>query len=489
MQLKLYSGFSKRINSTKRPGNATITLDGNLREPCSIENPVIQIVPMSLVTAPAAYSYAYIPDFSRYYFVSDWSYNNGLWECSLTEDYLATWKTNIGNTNAYIERCSAESDPYIIDTYYLTNVDTVNFTVPINSQYYNVDTDDGCFVLGIIEHSNGSNSQMGGAVTYYALTPAECRGLMSYLTGDQFLTDAGFPNVQSITQQLTQDTAKILISPMDYITSCLWFPFPRNYFAPASQATVPINVGYWSVSSSFATGKYVTEEHIKIITGCTIPDHPQISRGKYLNFAPYTRLSVLIPPFGLIPIDPSFRSNGDVLRLEINIDVITGKARLIVNMIDDATDPNYNRYVLTESEAVIGCPVQLAQVRNDMITAGIETFMGAASFVSVSNLLGGGKETVQHAKNALDALLPQVKTGGESGSRLFTKVPPVLNVQQVLISPEDNDEVGRPLYDKRVINSLTTGYVKCIEATVDYPCFDTEKTAIHDYMTNGFYWE
>ena len=488
MQIKFYSGFTKRVNSTKQPTTATATLTGELKENCSVENPIIKIENLSPNVLPG-YVYAYIPAFSRYYFVSNWVYNPPYWECSMSEDYLASWKTNIGNTNAYIERCSAEYDPYIIDTFYLTNVDTINFTVPIISQYYNVDTDDGCFVLGVIEHSDSSNSQMGGAVTYYALTPAECRGLMSYLTGDQFLTDAGFPSVQSLTQQLSQDTAKILISPMDYITSCMWFPFPRRYFAPDSQATTRINVGYWSVSSSFATGKYVTEEHIKIITGCTIPDHPQITRGKYLNFAPYTRLSILIPPFGLIPIDPAFRSNGDTLRLEINIDVLTGKARLIVNMIDDPTDPDYNRYVICETEGAIGCPVQLAQVRNDMISAGIETFMAGASFLSVGNLFSGGKETVQHAKNALDALLPQVKTGGESGSRLFTKVPPVLNVQQILLSPEDNDERGRPLYDRRVINTLTNGFVKCLEVSVDYPCFDTEKEAIHDFMTNGFYYE
>ena len=107
----------------------------------------------------------------------------------------------------------------------------------------------------------------------------------------------------------------------------------------------------------------------------------------------------------------------------------------------------------------------------------------------MSNWFSGGKETIQHAKNAVDSLLPQVKTGGETGSRLFTKIPPVLNVQQILLSPEDIEEVGRPLFDKRVINTLTNGYVKCIEASVDYPCYDSEKEIIHTYLMNGFYWE
>lgn len=488
MIVNLYTGFSKRINSTKLPTGTPTQKDGTLRNECAITTPEIEFKTMGSL-CPCDFCYAYIPKFKRYYFITDWIAKSGIWTCKMTEDYLASWRTNIGNTNAYIERCTAESDPYIVDTYYLTNVDTINSTVVINSQYYNVSTNQGCFIVGVIEHTDSSSSQVGGAVTYYVLTPAECRGMVAYLTGDQFITDAGFPPVASITQQIQHDTAKLMVNPMEFIVSCIWFPFPTNYFASASAPTQQIRVGYWSVDTSFATGKLVTEDHIKIITGCTIPDHPQISRGKYLNFAPYTRLSIEMPPFGLIPIDPSFRSNGNILRLEINIDALTGKARLIVNMIDDATDPNYNKYIITESEGMIGCPVQLAQVRNDLINAGVETFLTGASTLSLSNWFSGGKETIQHAKNAVDSLLPQVKTGGENGSRLFTKIPPVLNVQQILLSPEDIEEVGRPLFDKRVINTLASGYVKCIEATVDYPCYDSEKEIIHTYMMNGFYWE
>ena len=115
MEIQFFSNFSKRINSTKQPTTATATLTGKLKESCSIENPVFQIKPLSPDTLPG-YTYAYIPAFHRYYFVSDWVFNVPLWECTLQEDYLASWKTNIGNTSAYIDRSASESDGTILDT-------------------------------------------------------------------------------------------------------------------------------------------------------------------------------------------------------------------------------------------------------------------------------------------------------------------------------------------------------------------------------------
>jgi hypothetical protein len=53
---------------------------------------------------------------------------------------------------------------------------------------------------------------------------------------------------------------------------------------------------------------------------------------------------------------------------------------------------------------------------------------------------------------------------------------------------EDNAELGRPLRKQRYIRDLP-GFVKCYEVTVDYPCFDQEKTRIHSYLMNGFFWE
>lgn len=498
MQLKLYNGFSKRVNSTKRPGTASITLDGNLREPCSIENPVIQIVPMSLITAPAAYSYAYIPEFSRYYFVSDWSYNNGLWECSLTEDYLATWKTNIGNTNAYIDRCSSEYDGNIIDTQYIT---TTDFDIVSTQMAYSWNLD-GCFVVGIIDGNNDSNAQIGGAVTYYVLTKAQCRALMAYLMSPAFLTANGFPSSQSITQQLSQETAKAFVNPFQFITSCLWIPISPDVLTGNNQA-VSINVGYWLIDASIVTGKLLNVWNVIYLENAAIPVHPQAAtRGEYLNFSPYTRLSLFVPPFGIIPIDPMYRKLGGYINCRIYIDPITGIADMIVNVAETAGSESYDTLpVIYEGQATIGIPIQIAQVGNDFIGAAASAVQAVASIDFLGGAVGlmtggvGGaikgamnSNVVSNAANALMSLMPQVQTKGANGCRTFVSQVPRLKAEFMKLVDEDNAEMGRPLRKIRKINTLS-GFIKCYEVTVDYPCFDSEKASIYDYLINGFFWE
>lgn len=506
MQIRLYSGFSKRINSTKRPGNATITLDGNLREPCSIENPVIQIVPMSLTNAPAVYSYAYIPEFGRYYFVSDWSYNGGLWECSLTEDYLATWKTNIGNTSAYIDRCSSEYDGNIIDTQYITTLGIVNEKVNMINSFYEASITGGCFILGIIDSNNNTDSQVGGAVTYYVLTPAQCRSLMHYLLDDTFLEQNGFPSVQTLTQDISQEMAKAFIKPIDFIVSCMWYPFSVSAFTSAND--IQIKVGYWLINTSIATGKLLQAAVLRSTTYGTMTHHPQAAtRGNYLNFAPYTRLSIEVTPFGNIPIDLSYRTQGDVIFCAAFIDPITGQSILHVHMCaalpQNETDVQtvLDSPIVYEASAMFGVPIQLAQVTPDYFNAVSETVQAVSSVDIAGGALGmitGGaagavkglinSNVISHAANAISSLAPQVRGCGVNGSRLLTKLRPLMSIQYMPLVDEDNAEMGRPLRKIRQISTLS-GFIKCYEVTVDYPCFDSEKAAIYDYLINGFFWE
>lgn len=499
MQLKLYSGFSKRINSTKRPGDATITLDGNLREPCSIENPVIQIVPMSLVTAPAAYSYAYIPDFSRYYFVSDWSYNNGLWECSLTEDYLATWKTNIGNTNAYIDRCASEYDGNIIDTQYITTDAFINNRSLLTSDLYFPTINSGCYVVGIINGESAYQSQLGGSVTYYVMEDYELRSLIAYLLSTQFLNDSGFPASQSITQQLSQETAKAFVKPFDFIVSCVWYPFPASSLAVGSSQS--IRVGYWIIAQTVATGKLLSSVTVPFHVTGTLPQHPEsASRGAYLNFAPYTRVSLTIPPFGTFPLDLSYRTEDkNNIFADVHLDPITGKAQLYVYLRDSGAVQVPNGVIVAEASAELGVPIQLSQISADYIGAiqNIGAAAGSAISGGIGGFLTGGvvgaavgaiKNALPSVANAISCMSPQVTTKGVDGSTLYTAIEPRVNYQFLTLVDEDNSEMGRPLRKIRKINTLS-GFIKCYEVTVDYPCFDSEKASIHDYLLNGFFWE
>ena len=103
--IQFLSSFSKRENSTKRfSGTVDMSLQGILKEPCSIMNPVIRIERLENDINPCIYTYATITSFRRFYFVDDWVWADGLWEVHLREDVLGTWKEAIGQQTEYILR-------------------------------------------------------------------------------------------------------------------------------------------------------------------------------------------------------------------------------------------------------------------------------------------------------------------------------------------------------------------------------------------------
>ena len=116
--------FSKKENSTKRPTGAGTVLSCNIKSRSSIVNPFIE-----LKTNPTAFNYCYIPSFNRYYYISDITFDSGLWLVTCRIDVLATYKTEIGNTSMYILRSSERSNGEIVDTLFPTTAFLMNFGV------------------------------------------------------------------------------------------------------------------------------------------------------------------------------------------------------------------------------------------------------------------------------------------------------------------------------------------------------------------------
>ena len=65
---------------------------GTLREETSVISPVV----LMELENPSGYNYAYIPEFGRYYFISDMvSVRKGLWRISMKVDVLESFKNHI----------------------------------------------------------------------------------------------------------------------------------------------------------------------------------------------------------------------------------------------------------------------------------------------------------------------------------------------------------------------------------------------------------
>ena len=181
MQIKFYTGFEKKRNSTLQPmvSQSSVTLTGTLKENCSVMNPTIRINRPANDAVPSIYTYAYIDDFDRYYFVRDWTWNKPFWECSMEVDVLASHRTDIGNLQAYILRADTSVHNELISdmSYPATNEFTLQ-KYEIQS-VFNSDPVTGIYIVGIISGASGANSV--GAISYYAMTSTEFGLLKSAL--------------------------------------------------------------------------------------------------------------------------------------------------------------------------------------------------------------------------------------------------------------------------------------------------------------------
>lgn len=96
---------------------ATSTHTITLKDGCSIDKPVITFSAQASAIAPL--NYAYIDTFQRYYWITDRkSLVNGVMELTLESDPLESFKTQIRNRTATIQRSANDANGYLNDSKY-----------------------------------------------------------------------------------------------------------------------------------------------------------------------------------------------------------------------------------------------------------------------------------------------------------------------------------------------------------------------------------
>lgn len=100
MNIQLCSNTSEK-NKINKAINTGITLSGSLRNESNIVNPSITIN----IDNPTIYNYAYIPDFNRYYFITNYiSLRTGIWQINLKSDVLMSFKDSILSSEVLINK-------------------------------------------------------------------------------------------------------------------------------------------------------------------------------------------------------------------------------------------------------------------------------------------------------------------------------------------------------------------------------------------------
>ena len=507
MQIYLYSRFMKRENSTKTPTDTTLSYktEGYLKDPSSVINPTLIINHMLHVPGPnpnlfVNYTYAYIPDFKRYYFIDDIISEGKLWTLTMHCDVLASFKDQIEQHPFYVLRSSNKYNGLIADTYYPVTFERKSYIKNYNTlwktlSYSNlsrIDITEGCFILGIVAKPSGTGSGSYGSIKYYALKQSELKNLVMKLLDNTVFTDNGFN-----TSDATLSLQKSLVNPLSWIKSCMYLPVSQSLLPGLYQNY--LNVWDWSlddVDCRVLTGNtpyYEAEQ-----TALQIHQHPQAgTRGKYLNAAPYTRISLLYPPFGLFDIDTSELVNGGNLNVAVNIDYITGLGTLdiyaTVPAAEQMSGSQSAANLLQRIKAQVGVPIQLSEVGYDytnmaltLVGGGIELIQSQFSQYLDSSIQNG----LSQIGSAVNAMRTKASTIGSNGGFSELDGDAVLYEEYFTIVDEDLTHLGRPLCKFLRLSEENTGYYLMRDGDMEilgatYP----ELMSVKSYLEGGIFYE
>jgi hypothetical protein len=520
--------FGKKNNSTKQPllSNLSFTAYVELKDSCSIINPVLVLnldgVPVSDYGVLSC-NYLEIPEFGRFYFINDWVWSGGVWQCTCTSDPLATFKTAILQQTFYVMRSTYDNYGNVL---YDGTVGDSKYPVTAAQPTYSSDADDnpftevdGVYIVGII-NSYSEN----GAVTYYTFNAIGFRVFCSQL----FNYSSGWLDID--TTEISEDLQKALVNPFQYVVSCQYLPINvQDVIDIGGTATTTIRFGWWNVTVPQGARIIDTTARVRRTNSLAITRHPlAATRGSYLNLSPYSIYTLRYYPFGTINIDSEAIAGWNTLDLYADLDLCTGKG--ILNICVNG----FNNPIRT-IEAQIGVPIPTASLQTSYsnIATGNTALMAAGATLiggintqaeTVENPVsynGGGfldtlRGTWQRMKSDFKHMGEQVSGAVGSGgikqmaSDIFNLAvaasttaeiqgmqgnASAYNAQTLTLSgrflpivSEDFDHIGRPLMALRQLGTLS-GFVLCRDADVSFICTERERDAVKAFLEGGFFIE
>ena len=468
--VKLYT-LSKRDNSTKQPSDAGTQFSCVLKSGSGIIRPVLSF-DIGITTDPSQYNYAYIQAFGRYYFIEEWYFEKSLWTATLKVDVLATYKTSIGGSTLYVMRAASDHNGNIIDTLYPAKSGCSFSSSTVTNPWWN----NLSFVVGVV-----SKQANMGSLSYYGMGSTAirtmCQNLLSDVEGTGAVTEAnGYDFVGDCSRALQLS----LVDPLQYIKTCIALPVAISEISNIG-AMARVYAFNWDTG---ANGYQLYQApYINKSFSFNILKHPDTnSRGNYVNSAPFTSMSLTIPPFGVFDIDTSVTCNASTLTADIRLDPITGKAILTVSC---------NGITMNRVEAQLGVPISLSSVTRDVLgsaSALAGAVGGAIGGFASAGVAGGIIGATSGIGNAISAIMPRASTVGTSGG--FASAMGTFRLDHQFFRPinDDNTHNGRPLCAMKQINTLS-GYIMVQDGDVATTGTSAEDRLIRDYLESGFYYE
>lgn len=435
MQITLYN-LAKRRNSTKQPSKGS-NITVNLKEGTSYFNP-------SFILNFNPTGFNYLSWDSRYYYITNIeNTRNGIYTISCELDALATYKSDILGTTAFVLYSSSNYDVGIPDTRLSTKP---NYIVKTNVVTYPIAGEP----LYVVTYIGESGASMKG------VTEKSLAALQNALSTNAFA---------ELFVDSSKAVSKMLSNTAQAITGCTYVP-------RCSTSGRPMNIILAGGYNTRASGTLVNR-HDFATTSISIPWN--FSSGDFRNRSQYTSLLLLLPCYGY---------------LQINTDNYIGDNSITIDVFQDSATGTI-AYVGKDFYCVanMGCNVQISTTTQGNLTSGISS-IASAGLQALTNPISA----LGNVFNAVtSSMATNVGSVGSVGNTIA--MDSTLNIEIVVISHDTNVEpssmtsnYGRPCNKVLSLSNLS-GYVQTANANVVTSASKQYKDEIDSLLNGGVYLE
>lgn len=471
-----YSGNLRKIDKTLPSGTGNIlTLSGYLKDGSSVLNPTILV---NYTIDIVGFNYAYISDFSRYYFVEISNVNKDLWELRMRVDVLKTYATTILNTQMNIDRCM-EVDYKIADetTSFECDfkVNILNLSSAVQGDLQNFSFDSSSWSMGdnvMINVVNDKAQQQfytgtGSADVFVSpliTNMSEWSICNSNVLPYSYKYVATMQDINRIKEIYQQTEA-------DFIKSIVVFPFPIDVKKDAQDnpLTFTLRLGNTDYGTNQFYEPYKTIFDYKILLDYTFPNYTT----SYLNYEPYTEIELFIPFLGWKKFNAS-ELYGNRILIAYQVNYEDGSA--VCYVLNKTKD-----YIIMQETCQLG--VRVALSRSNLEELNAQRISNTTSMVlgvlggAVSTALGGLTGNPLAIAGGVMATTSAITKGVTSNMGMFEKgqtqiasanegLSSGFNVLRKTITKTPRYRygvIGYPFKTNSLISLLPDGYVKVMD--------------------------
>lgn len=448
MQIQLWSNFVKKKNSTKRPADAPHIENVTLKRETSLLNPTF-----IMTIDNDMYNYIWVPDWGRYYFVTDVVHgNSNLCELRCTLDVLATFQDEIRNYVGFVERTSHP-------TWYNTDIndnaisveDVVEF-MDSESTYCNI-ASGLLYIVRII--GRGTTNGIGT----FVMNRSQMQKIFSSLWGD---VDSG-----SVTGDIIDFLQLYISNPSQYIVGCYSSPIGMSVYAQNTSSEKVFLGGH----ETDLTLDRINNGQVTVASNLTLRKPTSLYNDFRKTDPQFSQYTIYIPTIGTFPLSADIMDSN--LTMDISADLISGDLffKLKANGHSVAT---YN------SSCYSSMSIGTLNTANGVVAGTMQA--------GVSLLTANPVGLIQGAQSAFSPTPSVIGSQGGTGCvSLANEI--VISCLQKRSAEFPTMVYGRPCCRNMALNQLSGHYIKCANSSIDIAGTESDKDAVNSFLDSGFYLE